>query len=118
MSTSAEPNPGQSELSSQSSQAMPATNELTIDKVRSWKTIHLLDWIQQNLTNPLDDEDKEAFFKSKINGSVFLKGADNEDFFLNADLSFGASVGLAELAGKLVKSKYRPLHHTLHATAS
>jgi hypothetical protein len=91
MRTSAEQNPEQSELRSQSSQGMPATNELTIDKVKRWKINHLFDWIQQNLANPLDNEDKEAFFKSKINRETFLDLAGDRDYFRSAGLSLRGS---------------------------
>ena len=125
MSTSAEPNPKQSELSSQSNQAMPT--ELTIDKVTSWKTNHLFDWIQQNLKNPLDDDDKKAFFISKIDGEAFLGLASDRESFRSVGLSLGASQKLAQLAKKLVELVNDPiyekckdccLHCTLHATAS
>src|SRR5579871_2169147 len=101
MSTSAEPNPKQSELSSQSNQAMPA--ELTIDKVTSWKTNHLFDWIQQNLKNPLDDDDEKAFFTSKIDGEAFLGLAGDRDYFRSVGLSPGASQKLAQLPKNLAE---------------
>ena len=98
---------------------MSATNEPTTDEIGKWKNDKLLEWIQQNLTNPLDDEDKEAFFKSKIDGDLFLKGANNGGYFQRASLSFGASEKLAELAGKIIgrKSKSCCLHYPNHATA-
>jgi hypothetical protein len=96
MSSSAEPNPKQSELSSQSSQAMSATNELAIDKVKGGNTNRLLKWIQQNLNNPLDD-DKEAFSKAKIDGEAFLCVVGAVDFFIvRVSLSPGASQKLAQ----------------------
>jgi hypothetical protein len=105
MSTFVEQNSKQSELNSQSSQAMPATDEYTIDKVKSWNTNKLLKWIQQNLSQPLNNEDKELFLKAKISGRVFLKGACNDAFFMRAGFSFGAGVELAELAKDIVNGK-------------
>ena len=128
MSTFVKLNYKQSELSSQSNKAMPA--ELTIDKVTSWKTNHLFDWIQQNLKNPLDDDDEKAFFTSKIDGEAFLGLAGNfrsVDYFRSLGLSLGASQKLAQLAENLAelvndfiykKGKDCRLHRTLHATAS
>src|SRR5438045_6806569 len=105
MSTSTETNIKRSEVISQSSQAMPATNKLTVDEIKSWNTNELLEWIQQNLGNPLDKDDKELFLEAKIDGAVFLEGAGNKDFFLGAGLSFGASVRLAGLAKETIGKK-------------
>ena len=91
---------------------MPATNELTVHKVKSWDGNKLLEWIQQNLTNSLDDEDKGQLSKAKIGREVFLEGAGNKQFFRDAGLSFGASVQLARLAEEAIgkKSKYFQAH--------
>jgi hypothetical protein len=100
---------------------MPATNELTIDKVNSWNANQLLEWIQQNLTSPLDKEDKRLFLKAKINGEVFLSHAGDIDWFENkCKMPVGTSESLANLAGKITgrKGKHCRLHHTLHATAN
>jgi hypothetical protein len=127
MSTSAEPNPKQSELSSQSNQAMPAANEFTIDKVKSWNTNKLLEWIQQKLYIPLKPEDAKKFLDADIDGEAFLGLASDRESFRSVGLTLGASQKLAQLAKNLAelmkdttsgKSKYCPLHHTLHATAS
>src|SRR5438045_4008930 len=101
MSASTETNTARREVISISSQPRPATNELTVDEVKSLNTNPLFDWIQKSLTNPLDDEDKEAFFKSKINGGAFLNHAGDVKFFMSAGISFGFSDNLAELAKKL-----------------
>jgi hypothetical protein len=105
---------------SQTSHAMPATNELTIDKVKRWNTNQLLEWIQQNLVIPLDDEDKELFSKAKIDGEAFLDLAGDRDYFRSVGLSPGASQKLALLSKDLTgrKSKCCPLHYIVHATAS
>jgi len=102
MSTSAETN---SKQSKQSGQAMSATNDSTIDMIRRWKKDELLKWIQQKLSIPLEPQDAEKLSNANIHGVVFLKGAGNEDFFLKAGLSFGASVQLAELARETVGKK-------------
>src|SRR5579871_6479541 len=126
MSTSADPNPKQNGLSSQCGQAMPATTELNIDKIKNWNQNELFECIRQNLAIPLDDEDKESFFKSKIDGQAFLDLAGDRDYFRSVGISPGASQKLAQVAKNLVKlvkdticrkSEYCPLHHTLHATA-
>jgi hypothetical protein len=104
MSTSVDPNPKQDELSSQSSQAMPATNKLTIDEIKSWKRNHLFDWIQLNLTKPLDDDEKELFLKAKVNGQAFLGLAGDVDFFeKHIHLVLGVAKNLAQLAKNLVE---------------
>jgi hypothetical protein len=46
----------------------------------------------------LDPDDAEIIIRAKIDGSVFLKGAGDRNFFRDAGLSFGPSVKLAELA--------------------
>jgi hypothetical protein len=76
------------------------------------------------LKNQLDDKDKEAFIDSKIDGEAFLDLAGDRASFMSAGITFGASQNLVRLAKNLAneiigrKSKYHPLHHTLHATAS
>jgi hypothetical protein len=106
---------------------MPTTNRLTIDVVECWNTNKLLEWIQQNLNNPLDDDDKEVFLKAKIDGEAFLGLAGDKESFRSVNLPLGSSQKLARLAKNLAelvkdttsrKCKYCPLHHTLHATAS
>ena len=95
---------------------MPTTDEYTIDKVKSWDRDSLLDWIQKNLPDPLDNEDKGQFLKAKISGSVFLKGADNDAFFMRAGFSFGASVELAELAKNLAELAKGTVAYITHVT--
>ena len=117
MNTCAEPNHKQNE----NSQSGQVTKEYTIQEIKSWNRNRLVDWIQQNLTEPLDDEDKELFLKAKITGNIFLNYAGNIDFYeQRCKLPPGTSAGLADLASEIVskKSKYCCLHHTLHATAS
>ena len=65
MSTSEEPNPKQNELSSQAGQAKSAAVVPTSKEIGSWDEKKLLEWIQQNLTNSLDDEDKGQLSKPK-----------------------------------------------------
>ena len=95
--------PEQNELSSQAGQAKSAANEPTIEEIRSWDKNKLLLWIQQKLSTPLEATDAEKILKAVINGSVFLRGAGNKEFFQSAGLSFGASVELAELARETSK---------------
>jgi hypothetical protein len=97
-----EPNPEQNELSSQAGQAKSAADKPTIQEIRSWDETKLLKWIQQKLSIPLKPEDADKVVTAVINGSVFLRGADNK-FFQSAGLSFGASVELAELARETSK---------------
>ena len=97
---------------------MSATNKPTVEEIRCWNRGQLLDWIQQNLIEPLDDEDKELFLKAKINGKVFLNHAGDERFFRKrCKLPPGISDSLASLASKVIgtKSKSCRLHYTHHA---
>jgi hypothetical protein len=103
MSTSAEPNPKQSELSSQSNQAMPATNELTIDKVKSWTPDELLEWIQQELSRPLKTDDETKLLDADVDGEAFLGLAGDRDYFKSLGLSPGASQKLSQLAKNLAE---------------
>ena len=57
-------------------------------------------------------QDEQVFLSSKINGSVFLDGAGHKKFFRSAGLSFGASVNLAKLAGKIIGGKSKCCHST------
>ena len=105
MSVSRGPNSTQDELSSRFDQAMFATNEPTVDEIRSWSKDELLKWIQQQLPIPLELEDAEKCLNARINGHVFLKGAGDKQFFRDAGLSFGASVQLARLAKDIISGK-------------
>ena len=99
---------------------MSATNEPTMQEIRSWDEDKLLKWIQQKLSTPLVPTDSETISKAVISGSVFLRGADDKNFFQDAGLSFGASFELAELAEKTLsrKSKYSLLVIDLTQTVS
>ena len=103
MSASGEPNSTQDELSSRFDQTMSATNEPTVDEIRSWDGDKLLGWIKQKSSTLRKVENEEKFLSADINGHVFLKGARDKDFFQSASLSFGASVELAELAKNLAE---------------
>ena len=78
MSTSAEPNSKQSE---QSGQAMSATNDSTIDVMRRWKEVELLEWIQKTLPVPLKLKDTKRFLEAGIAGDIFFEC--DYDFFRN-----------------------------------
>ena len=93
---------------------MSATNEPTIQEIEGFDEVNLLKWIKEKSSLRLKPEAERKFLDAEINGSVFLKGAGNEDYFLKAGLSFGASVQLAELAREIVgkKSKCICLHYT------
>ena len=127
MNIFAESSPKQSQLGSQSSREMPATNELTIDDVKGWNTNKLLEWIQQQLSIPLKPKDEKKFLDADIDGEAFLGLASNRESFRSVGLSLGASQKLAQLAKKLAelvndpiykKCKDCRLHCTLHATTS
>ena len=105
MSTSTETNIKRSEVISQSSQAMPATNELTVNEVKRWNTSELLKRIQENLVNSLKPEDEKKFLDADIDGEAFLGLANKVDFFISyVGLSPGASQKLAQLAKNLAES--------------
>ena len=110
MSTLPDPDPKQTDRSSQVGQAEPTINEPTVQEIRSWDEDKLLEWIQQKLSRPLNPNDKEKFLKAGIDGVVFLASAGSEDFYTRPSigLSFGASFQLAELARNTIskKSKY------------
>ena len=107
MSTLPDPDPKQTDRSSQVSQAEPTINEPTVQEIRSFDEAKLLEWIQQKLSVPLKPDDKEKFLNAEIDGEVFLGAAGNKEFFRWAGLSFGVSYQLAELANTISKkSKY------------
>ena len=98
MSTLPDPDPKLTDRSSQFGQAEPTINEPTIQEIRTWKAKKLLEWIQQKVSVPLEDDDAEKFLSAKIDGEVFLGAAGNKEFFRWAGFSFGASFKLSELA--------------------
>ena len=108
MSTLPDPDPKQTDGSSQVGQAEPTINEPTVQEIRSWDEDKLLEWIQQKLSRPLKPNDKEKLLNAEIDGEVFLGAAGNKEFFRWAGFSFGASFKLSELAENIVskKSKY------------
>ena len=70
----------------------------TIQEVEHWRATELVEWIQRVLDPPLDPDDAEKIVPAKINGRVFLEGADDRSIFRDAGLSVGASVLLSKLA--------------------
>jgi len=110
MSTLPDPDPKQTDRSSQVGQAEPTINEPTIQEIRTWKAKKLLGWIQRKVSIPLELDDKEKLLSARIDGVVFLASAGSEDFYTRPSigLSFGASFQLAELARNTIskKSKY------------
>jgi hypothetical protein len=86
--------------------SFPTENEPTAQEVESWNKDTLLNWIQKNLDCPLPPKDEKAFINAEIDGSVLLESAGSKEYFKDAGLSFGASVKLAKLARKIMKSKY------------
>jgi hypothetical protein len=103
MDTFPEQNPEQNKPSSEAGQAKSAANEPTTDEIRSWDKNKLLLWIQKKLSTPLELTDEMTVLKAVINGSVFLQGAGDKEFFQSAGFSFGASVELAKLAKETSK---------------
>ena len=110
MSTLPDPDPRQTDRSSQVGQAEPTINEPAVQELRSWNEAKLLEWIQQKLSVPLKPDDEEKFLNAEISGEVFLDSAGSEDFYTRPSigLSFGASFRLAKLARNTIskKSKY------------
>jgi hypothetical protein len=74
--------------------------------IRGWDKNKLLPWIQQKLYTPLEPTDAETLLKAVINGSVFLQGAGNKEFFQSAGFSFGASVKVIGCLEELIKSEF------------
>jgi hypothetical protein len=94
----------------------PAENEPTAEAIESLDEEKLLEWIQKKLPSLRRTDNNDRFLKSRINGHVFLMGAGNEDFFMEAGLPFRPSVELAELAQNVIgkKSKCYSLFHPRH----
>src|SRR5438552_18538300 len=84
MSTLPDPDPKQTDRSSQVGQAEPTINEPTIQEIRTWKAKKLLEWIQQKVSVPLEDDDAEKFLNARINGGVFLEVTGSSEFFREA----------------------------------
>jgi hypothetical protein len=76
--------------------AMPTTEE-----VMGWDEDALFDWILQNEPRLVKDDRAEIFKKAAITGGIFVKYADNRDFFKECGLPMGVSDRLAELASEL-----------------
>jgi hypothetical protein len=70
----------------------------TIQDIEHCDATKLAKWIQQVLDPPLNPRNIEKIVEAEIDGPVFLKGAGDQDFFMRAGFSFGASVKLSELA--------------------
>lgn len=98
-----ESNPEQNELSSQAGQAKSATNEPVTHVIKKMDKNKLLEWITKKLSPPLDPADEQKILEFNMNGSVFLRGAGNWEFFTSAGFSWGAGVELAELARETSK---------------
>ena len=108
MSTLPDPDPKQTDRSSQVGQAEPTINEPTVQEIRSWNEDKLLEWIQQKLSRPLKPEDGKKLLDAGTDGEVFLECAGSGEFFREAGLSLGASHKLTKLARNTIskKSKY------------
>ena len=121
MSTFVKSDPKQSELSSQSGQAIFATSDVLIEEMRHFGNDRLLKWIRQKEPDLISGDDIEKFKAKRITGRAFLNHAGDKKFFqVYCELPPVLSDDLADLASEIVgrKSKYYHLHHTLHATAS
>ena len=95
----------------------PAENEPTAEAIESLDEEKLLEWIQKKLPSLRETDNNDRFVKSRIDGHVFLMGAGDEDFFMEAGLAFGPSVELAELAQNVIgkRSKCYSLYHPRYA---
>lgn len=82
-----------------------AENELTAKEIESLDVKELLEWIQKKVPSLREADSNDQFLKSQINGHIFLKGAGDIDFFMEADLAFGPSAELAELAQSVISKK-------------
>lgn len=80
----------------------PAENEPTAEAIGSLDEEKLLEWIQKKLPSLRETDNSDRFLKSRINGQVFLVGAGDVDFFMEAGLAFGPSFELAELAQNVI----------------
>jgi len=92
----------------------PAEKGPTAQEIRTWGHEKLLEWIQGKLSVPLAPEDKEEFLRAKINGNIFLKHADDPDFFeKKCKLPVGPSECLADLAEEIIGRKSKCCLSTL-----
>ena len=108
MSTLPDPDPRQTDRSSQVGQAEPTINKPAVQELRSWNEAKLLEWIQQKLSVPLNPDNEEKFLKAEIDGEVFLNHGGDWEFFMRVGFSYGVSDKLSELARNTIskKSKY------------
>src|SRR5205809_6100636 len=108
MSTLPDPDPRQTDRSSQVGQAEPTINEPAVQELRSWNEAKLLEWIQQKLSVPLKPGNEEKFLNAEIDGGVFLNHGGDWEFFMRVGFSHGVSDKLSELARNNIskKSKY------------
>jgi len=75
----------------------------TIEEVKDWDEVELLQWIQQKRSKLLEDDQLEKFKAADISGEAFLMLADDAEFIKkNINLSFGVSETLAKLAAEIV----------------
>ena len=65
----------------------------TIQEVKRLRATELVQWLQQILDLPLNFDDAEnlKLLMAKIDGGVFLEGADDRSIFREAGLSVGAA---------------------------
>src|SRR3982751_6678635 len=82
MSTLPDPDPRQTDRSSQVGQAEPTINEPAVQELRSWNEAKLLEWIQQKLSVPLKPDDEEKFLNARIDGEVFSNHPGDREFFI------------------------------------
>jgi hypothetical protein len=101
MTTSLEPEPERTELSTQKLPTIP-----TVQEMETWDEEKVLRWIRQRKPNLLKGNTLENFNNAEITGSAFL--LSSFEFFKGCDLSPGASLVLNGLVDEVKEGKFIP----------
>jgi hypothetical protein len=101
MTTSFEPKPERTEVSTQVLPTIP-----TVEEMRTWDREKFLRWIQQRSHDILEDDDLDNFNKAHINGAGFLR-SDFKDGRRCKDINVNEVLG-TRLAFRLDLSGRQP----------
>jgi len=81
---------------------MASQADPTIEEIKNWDAVELLEWIQQNRPKLLQGDPLEKFKAEDISGDVFVNHAGDVEFFRNkCNLPAGTSERLAKLAKEI-----------------
>jgi hypothetical protein len=99
MTTPREPEPKQTDLSTQDLPTIP-----TVQEMRPWKPEKVIRWIQKRDPNFFEEDDLDNFKKQRINGRAFL--ASDVEFYENGGLPRGVGRALKDFADEVKKGKF------------